>query len=178
MLASTIIFYIIAFLMVVSAVATVAVKNMLHSALFLIATFFSTAVLYLTMQAEFIAIAQVLVYIGGVVILVLFTVLLTSQLGEAAFISSGLRKYMAALIAGGFLVLILSLLNAATGLGVSAPLALANYANLEVIGERLLRADAQGFILPFEIISLLLLTAMIGAIVIARREKPEEESAP
>ncbi|NLB64696.1 MAG: hypothetical protein GX801_11455 [Fibrobacter sp.] len=178
MIVSTIIFYIIAALMVICALATVLVKNMLHSALFLVATFFSTAVLYLTMQAEFIAIAQVLVYIGGVVILVLFTVLLTSQLGEAAFISSGLRKYMAALIAGGFLVLIISLISTASGLGVSEATALADYANLDVIGERLLRTDNQGFILPFEIISLLLLTAMIGAIVIARRENPEEESSP
>lgn len=168
---SAVIFYLLAGFMVLGALATVLVKNILHSALYLIATFLVTAVLYLTLQAEFIAIAQVLVYIGGVVIFVLFTVLLTSQLGETALISHGLRKYLAFLISGGFLVATLALLSKSKEISSTTMYAKSDFASLEAIGERLLRADSQGFVLPFEIISLLLLVAMVGAIVIARRSK-------
>ena len=78
-------FYLVAFIILVTAVCTVAVKNILQSAVFLIFSFVATAILYLLLHAEFTALAQVMVYIGGVVIFVVFTILLTSHLGEDAF---------------------------------------------------------------------------------------------
>lgn len=170
-----VVFYLLAGLMISGALATVLVRNILHSALFLIGTFFTTAVLYLTLNAEFVAIAQVLVYIGGVVIFVLFTVLLTSHLGESALISDGFRKYLGVLLSGGFLMTTLwfvSRISEATTHHIVAP---QDFASLPAIGERLLRADAQGFVLPFEIISLLLLVATIGAIVVARRDSQSSQ---
>ena len=78
-------FYAVALVMILTAVFTVAVKNILQSAVFLIFSFVATAILYLLLHAEFIALAQVMVYVGGVVIFVVFTILLTSHLGEDAF---------------------------------------------------------------------------------------------
>ena len=78
-------FYVVALFMLVTAVCTVAVKNILQSAVFLIFSFVGTAILYLLLHAEFTALAQVMVYVGGVVIFVVFTILLTSRLGEDAF---------------------------------------------------------------------------------------------
>ena len=73
-------FYAVAFIILVTAVCTVAVKNILQSAVFLIFSFVATAILYLLLHAEFTALAQVMVYVGGVVIFVVFTILLTSRL--------------------------------------------------------------------------------------------------
>ena len=71
-------FYVVAFVILMTAVCCVAVKNILQSAVFLIFSFVTTAILYMLMHAEFIALAQVMVYVGGVVIFVVFTILLTS----------------------------------------------------------------------------------------------------
>ena len=78
-------FYLVAFIILGTAVCTVAVKNILQSAVFLIFSFVATAILYLLLHAEFTALAQVMVYVGGVVIFMVFTILLTSRLGEDAF---------------------------------------------------------------------------------------------
>ena len=82
-------FYVVAFVILMTAVCCVAVKNILQSAVFLIFSFVTTAILYMLMHAEFIALAQVMVYVGGVVIFVVFTILLTSHLGEEAFCLRG-----------------------------------------------------------------------------------------
>ena len=108
-------FYAVAFIILVTAVCTVAVKNILQSAVFLIFSFVATAILYLLLHAEFTALAQVMVYVGGVVIFVVFTILLTSRLGE------------------------------------------------------------DGFVIPFEVVSILLLMTLICAITIARKGKEDEE---
>ena len=88
-------FYVVAFIILVTAVMTVAVKNILQSAVFLIFSFVATAILYMLLHAEFIALAQVMVYIGGVVIFVVFTILLTSHLGEDAFATKIPRVFAA-----------------------------------------------------------------------------------
>ena len=78
-------FYFISALTITTALATVLVKNVLQSAIFLIFSFVATAIIYLMLHAEFIAISQVMVYAGGVVKFEIFTILLTSHLGETAF---------------------------------------------------------------------------------------------
>jgi NADH-quinone oxidoreductase subunit J len=172
---SDVMFYLVAFFMVVCAIATVSVKNILHSAIGLIATFFCTAILYLLLRAEFLAIAQVLVYIGGVVIFVVFTILLTSQLGEKALLTGKVRHGLAVVFALLFFATMAHLV-----LKVPAPVgeatATAGYASMATFGQRLLSAERSGFIIPFEAISLLLLASLIGAITIAR--KPHEDKIP
>lgn len=166
-------FFVVAFLMLVTGIWAVTAKNILHSALALIATFFGTAILYLMMSAEFIAIAQVLVYIGGVVVFIIFIILLTSRLGEKAEIAPGMRKILAFTLSATMLGTFLHALDRAgylvdTKVAQSAP----DFASLKNIGLRFLDPGPNGFLVPFEIISLLLLITVIGAIVIARKEEP------
>jgi NADH-quinone oxidoreductase subunit J len=139
----------------------------------LIATLFGTAILYLLQNAEFVALAQVMVYIGGVVIFAVFTILLTTNLGEKEMAVSNGRKGFAALLSGGLAWLFIRLMLSTEGLGGAAQ---DGYATAATIGTRMLRFDSEGFIVPFEVISVLLLAAMIGAVVLARKDKnPTEE---
>ena len=95
-------FYVVALVRLLTAVCCVAVKNILQSAVFLIFSFVTTAILYMLMHAEFIALAQVMVYVGGVVIFVVFTILLTSHLGEDAFSTKMPRIFTAFVLSIAF----------------------------------------------------------------------------
>ena len=154
-----------AVIMVAAALLTVLAKNILHSAVALISTFFGTAVLYFLLSAEFIAVAQVMVYIGGVIVFVVFTILLTSRLGERVQETSRPRKIAA---------FVFSLLIAILSVGILKEFGMVlqnqteDFATLAAIGKRLLSPDEAGFLLPFEAISLLLLISLIGAVTIAR----------
>ncbi len=169
-----ILFYAIAIVMVAGALLTVLVKNILHSAIALIGTFFSSAILYFLLSAEFVAVAQVMVYIGGVVVFVVFTILLTSRLGEKALEAHRLRKVLAAICSIVVAVLAVMLLKGVGGLEQIAP---EDYSSLAAIGKRLLSPEENGFLLPFEAISLLLLISLIGAVTIARTPYKEDRSA-
>lgn len=170
-----ILFYAVALFMVAFAIATVTVPNILHSAIGLIATFFCTAILYLLLHAEFLALAQVLVYIGGVVIFVVFTILLTSQLGEQSLLTPKPRRLLAAVFALLFFATMAHqlLVMPALPLGAVSPV---DHASVRTFGARLLSGAENGFLIPFEVVSLLLLAALIGAISVAR--KPHEDRNP
>jgi len=168
-------FYATAVIMVAAALLTVLAKNILHSAVALISTFFGTAVLYFLLSAEFIAVAQVMVYIGGVVVFVVFTILLTSRLGERVQEASRIRKIMAFVFSSLLVILAVSLLKE---FGIILQDQTEDFASLSAIGKRLLSPTEIGFILPFEAISLLLLISLIGAVTIARipRDDGNEEA--
>ena len=140
--------------------------------LFLIATFYGTVVLYLMMKAEFVAMTQLVVYIGGIVSVVVFTILLTSSLGEKHLTASRRRRLLALLLAGGFCGLLGKQILDLRGLLAGRLESPAEFASLDELGRRLLTPGADGFLLPFELISLLLLTAIIGALVMAARSPP------
>lgn len=164
-------FYLVALAMLLSAIWAVTASNVLHSAMALIGCFFGTAILYLMLSAEFIAVAQVLVYIGGVVIFVIFTILLTTRLGEKAEIAPGMRKLLALALSATMLGTFLhALYRAGYLVNTKKAVASADFASIQKIGYRFLDPGANGFLVPFEIISLLLLISVIGAIVIARKE--------
>jgi len=164
-------FYIVALTMLVCGIWAVTARNMLHAALALIGAFFGTAILYLMLAAEFIAVAQVLVYIGGVVIFVIFTILLTTRLGDKADIAPGMRKLLAFSLSAVLLGTFLHALNRAGVLvGVKDASAEPGFASIQAFGLRFLDPGTHGFLVPFEIISLLLLISVIGAIIIARKE--------
>ena len=157
-------FYVVAFIILVTAVCTVAVKNILQSAVFLIFSFVATAILYLLLHAEFTALAQVMVYVGGVVIFVVFTILLTSRLGEDAF-AVKIPRIFAAFALSIIFVLVM----------VKCLLPLEGYASLKAFAFRLLGYGEDGFVIPFEVVSILLLMTLICAITIARKGKEDEE---
>lgn len=168
-------FYVVAFVMVVTAICTVAVKNILQSAVFLIFSFVGTTILYLLLHAEFNALAQIMVYIGGVVIFVIFTILLTSHLGEDAFSTKLPRFFAAFAISIVFVAVMVKGLLHMPGLVATAATAPEGFASLKALSLRLLSYDADGFIIPFEVISVLLLATLVGAITIARRGKEEKK---
>lgn len=167
-------FYAVALVMIVTAVCTVAVKNILQSAVFLIFSFVGTAILYLLLNAEFAALAQVMVYIGGVVIFVVFTILLTSHLGEDSFSAKIPRLFAAFALAVAFVVVMIKCLLPIESLKEGAVASPENYAGLQQMAFRLLGYDQSGFIIPFEVVSILLLMTLIVSITVARRRIPDD----
>lgn len=162
-------FYVVATLTVLFTVGVVAARNMLHAAIFLVASFTTTAILYLLLHAEFAAIMQVVIYIGGIVVVIVFIILLTSELGEAHLEATWLRRLSAWPLALAWVAAAGWLVRGFAAQWSDRLPADDNFASMERLGTALLAADSTGFLLPFEIISLLLLAAVIGAIVIARR---------
>ncbi|MCQ2096566.1 MAG: NADH-quinone oxidoreductase subunit J [Fibrobacter sp.] len=168
-------FYAVAFVILAMAVCTVAVKNVLKSAVFLIFTFVGTAILYMLLQAEFIALAQVMVYVGGVVIFVVFTILLTSHLGEDNFSVNIPRTFAAGALSVAFVMVMVKSLFPAKELATMPSAAPEGYAGLKAIALRLLDYGPSGYIIPFEIVSVLLLATLISAVTVARKEKEEKK---
>ena len=160
-------FYAVAIVMLVTAVFTVAVKNILQSAVALIFSFVATAILYLLLHAEFIALAQVMVYVGGVVIFVVFTILLTSHLGEDAFSTKIPRIFAAFALSIAFVFVMVKCILPVESLSSGVVRAPEGYSGLEQFSLRLLGYGPDGFIIPFEVVSVLLLMTLICAITVA-----------
>ena len=166
---TAIIFYIIAFVMIMTAIGVAALKNIFHAALLLVLTLFCVAAIYILLSAEFLAAVQVLIYVGAVSVLLIFAVMLTSQLTNYNIKQSNEQTLPALFISVCFIVLVIFAI--VTNLKVGGfPLAenpeIGGF-NTAVMGELLMR----DFILPFEVVSVLLLAALIGAIVIAKKDK-------
>ena len=171
-------FYGLATALVTFSLLAVSLPNLLHGAISLIGAFFATAALYIVLQLEFVALAQIMLYIGGIIIFMLIIILLTTGLGvENRHKISNSRRLAGA---GVSAVLLCGLLYA---IGFKPSTVLVESAQraapvtMDAIGFRLLATGKDGFIVPFEIISILLLVALVGAVVIARRDNGQEESA-
>ncbi len=165
-----ILFYGLAVIMVISSLMVILRKNPVHSALFLIVTFFCLGGVYLLLNAQFIAAIQVIVYAGAIMVLFLFVIMLLNVEREATSPNGhGLRKFCAlilSVIVGTFLISVMSI-NFFTGAPGDYTVERVNaVGNSEVIG-RLLFTD---FLLPFEITSVLLLAAIIGAVILAKKK--------
>ena len=172
---SDFLFYVLATMLVLLSLMAVSVPNLLHGAISLIGSFLVTAALYIMLQLEFVALAQVMLYIGGIIIFMLIIILLTTGLGEDDSlnrISLG-QRLNRALIPSGLLFALLYFLGKTPSALLQSPTHRAEPVTLDDIGYRLLSTN-NGFIVPFEVISILLLMALVGAVVIARKD-PEEE---
>jgi NADH-quinone oxidoreductase subunit J len=162
-----IIFYILALIMIVAAIASVTSRQMLRSVIYLLFVLIGIAGIYFLIDYNFLAAVQLTVYAGGIIVLVIFSVLLVHHIEmelEMAKLSKKLLTGLVCLIGlGVFLFTIYS-----TDFKV-----VENYktTNVEDIGRGLLNYNEGGFILPFEVISILLLAAMIGAIIIGKGDK-------
>jgi NADH-quinone oxidoreductase subunit J len=165
MAASTMVFYVLASIALAAAVLVVASRNVMHSAIYLVLTFLAVAGVYVLLTAEFVAVVQVLVYAGGIVVLFLFLIMLVN-LREAL---AGRRMRLHALGSGVVALLVAGQILYVYGRGELAAAAegataLTEGGNLQAVGWALYRE----YLLPFEIASVLLLVAMIGVIVLAR----------
>ena len=163
--AESICFLVLAIVVVIGAIGVVLLSNIVYSAFLLGGVFMAIAGLYLLLNASFVAAAQVLVYVGAVNVLILFAIMLVNKREELKPIK-GLQ--VRRLISGGVCVGMLSLLIRVvftTPWAVPGPNAIGEEAT-ERIGEHLFT----DYLLPFELASVLLLMAMIGAIVLARKD--------
>lgn len=163
-------FIAIAAMTVTSAIMVVTLPNILRSALFLAFTFLGVAGLYVLANAEFLAAMQVLIYVGAITVLIMFALVLTQQLMGAKIKQSSRGWFLAAPAAAlMFAFLAKSFIEPfkATGGMVASVPAPADAGTLISIAQLLL----QPYVLPFELASLILLAALVGAIVIAKEEK-------
>lgn len=166
-----IIFYGLAGVLILMSLLAVSVQNLLHAAISLIGSFFATAALYLLFQMEFVALAQIMIYIGGIVVFMVITILLTAQLGaKNLFPKTPIQRLWGGAVCLSLLAVLWLVLRGSDLQHTTAISPTAEPASLSAVGFRLLAADGNGFLVPFEIISLLLLTALIGAVVVARRD--------
>ena len=166
------IFYILAFMMIVSAVASVTSRKMLRSVIYLLFVLAGVAGIFFLVDYNFLAAVQLTVYAGGIIVLMIFSVLLVHHIEmklEVAKISKRISVGLACVIgAGVFITTIYSYDFNVIGKATTTTTA--------EIGKGLLSYEAGGFILPFEVISVLLLAAMIGAIVIAKGNRLESNN--
>jgi len=167
---ATIIFYMLAAFTVMSAVFAVATRQIFRAAIFLLFTLIGVAGLYFWMQYEFIAAVQIVVYVGGITVLIIFSIFLTQQTGEKLPKQKIGRKIFAALAAFCGFALIMIQLMQHTFPETAAAVVEPTVAN---IGSQMLGVDKGGYALPFEVVSMLLLAALIGCIVIALKPKSE-----
>ncbi len=168
-----ILFYLVAALAVAGAVGVVAFRSPVHAALALLETFVMVAVLFILRHAEFLAAVQVLVYVGGIMVLYLFVIMLVKVKDlrpEDAFLSGiAPLAVLGGVLLGALLAAAILLGTMAAGDGAAAA--------LQAIGDETVgNTEAVGWLLyttylvPFEVISVALLVAMIGAIVFGRRD--------
>jgi NADH-quinone oxidoreductase subunit J len=169
----TVLFYFVGAVVVALALAVVMARRLLRAAIYLMGVLAMSAGLYLMLGAEFLAGIQVLVYVGGIVVLIVFAVMLTHSEQLQMDNPPALRKIVGGLAAAGFLVMTAGVF-AATDFPALRP-GLAVPDTTRAIGLSLLDFGKEGYVLPFEIISILLLAAAIGGIVIARKVPPPDQ---
>jgi NADH-quinone oxidoreductase subunit J len=166
-----ILFYVFSAVLVVAAVGVITARNPVHAVLFLVFAFFNSAVIWLLLQAEFLAIVLVLVYVGAVMVLFLFVVMMldvnVAQMREGFTRYAPLGLLIAAIVVAeiGSVVWVKNL-GAAVEPAIGAAVA-ADHSNTRVLGELLYTR----YLYPFELAAVLLLLAIVAAIVLTMRHR-------
>ncbi len=155
-------FWIFAGLTALSSLFVVTTRNVVHSALGLAAALVGAAAIFILFGAEFIGLAQILIYVGAVVVLFLFGIMLTSGTGGRAVVDNDRRLFAALVSVGIFVVLAAGMVTAFGDQRLEFKVAFP----VRELGTELFTK----WILPFEAVSILLLAALVGAIVLARRD--------
>jgi NADH-quinone oxidoreductase subunit J len=165
-----IVFYLFAFIAVLAALGVIGLRNSVHSALCLALVFVSLAAMYILLNAPFIAAAQVMIYAGAILILFLFVIMLLSPEMESGIGALKSQRWLAALF-GILLVVELGVVVGRAAIpgvtGRFSPEVLAKVGDTEAVGSMLFT----DYLLPFEITSMLLLVAVVGVIVLAKKLK-------
>lgn len=161
-----IIFWILSAIILISAMMVVSLKNIFHCALLLIVCLFSVAGIFILLDAEFLAVAQVLIYVGAVAILMIFAVMLTSNLASKEIKQTNENSVVTFFVCLIFLMATLTMLYHTDVWNYAKDQIPATESNTMMLGKLLMTK----FMLPFEVVSVVLLAAMIGAIVLARKE--------
>jgi NADH-quinone oxidoreductase subunit J len=153
------------------AVLTVTRRNAVHSAIFLITSLLATAGIFLQLRAEFLFIVQIILYVGGIMVLFVFVIMLVNLDVAVRQIQFARQKWVALVIALALAAQVgLMLWSSAKMPGQGLPVLAAAPANqLPLNSEEVARSLFDSYLLPFEIASVLLLVAMIGAVVMAKK---------
>lgn len=159
-----VIFYLFAIITIVSAIIVVNSKNIVHAAFSLLLTFFGVSGIYVLLGADFLAVVQIMVYVGGILILLLFGVMLTNKITNVEIRSGSIQVIPAIIGLGIFAAILLYVMTSTNWKTESFDIPLTTAYE---IGEVLLSQ----FVLIFELLGILLLIALIGAASIARRDK-------
>ncbi len=160
-------FILFAIITLVSGLRVVTTKTMFHAALYLVISLFGVALLFVLLEAGFLAAVQVIVYIGAIAILIIFAVMLTRGMMEPKGPMLNSQAGLAAVVAAALLFILIRVLTSFQFETVTADVPSDSVIQLgqSIVGQ---------FVLPFEVASVLLLAAMIGAIYIARERKKGE----
>lgn len=158
-------FWILAAYTLFAAYFVVTARNLFRCAVGLAAALIGVAGLYLLMEATFLSSIQIAVYVGGVVVLVVFAVLMVEDVTQKEFLRSPLSRCLLASVVAEMLLAIVSLTMLSQGFGAHRPTPAS--AQVQEIGRALLNRGPGGFVLPFEVISIVLIAALVGAITVA-----------
>jgi NADH-quinone oxidoreductase subunit J len=164
-----ILFILIAAVTLGAALLVVTTRNLIHAALWLITALFGIAVLYVLLNAGFLAIVQVVVYIGAIAILIIFSIMLTRRVAKDTTPQLNANWPWAAGLAVLMLGGLIWILSSWKGMAILEPPVSPGVDTLRQLGEALVSPNA--YVLPFELASVLLLAALIGSIIIAWERK-------
>ncbi|AUP79937.1 NADH-quinone oxidoreductase subunit J family protein [Flavivirga eckloniae] len=166
------IFYVLAVIMIVFAFASVTSRKMLRSVIYLLFVLCGIAGLYFLIDYNFLAAIQLTVYAGGIIVLIIFSVLLVHHIEMELEVAKRFKQILTGLAClAGLGVFLYTIYNHDFNVIENS-----KTTTTAEIGSKLLSYEAGGFILPFEVISILLLAAMVGAIIIAKGKKLESRS--
>lgn len=163
-----VLFYLISFLTIVFSLLVIFTKNPIYSVLYLIATFFTFTIHYVLLNAQFLAVVNFIVYMGAIMVLFLFVLMLMNLNKETEPMKSNLIKIIAIIAGGSLLVTLIGSFKSLSASGVSN----INKPDIGLV-ENLGKVLFSDFLLPFEVSSILLLSAMVGAVLLAKKDKTE-----
>ena len=167
---STFVFYLFSAILVFAALRVITTRNPVHAALWLVLCFFTAAGVWILLKAEFLAIALVLVYVGAVMVLFLFVVMMLDVNFDS--MRTNFRSYVPVAATVGLLVVLeMTLVIVGARLGTGAAPAVAQGSNTKALG-RLIYVD---YVYPFEIAAVVLLVAIIAAIALTHRQRKESK---
>jgi NADH-quinone oxidoreductase subunit J len=158
-------FYVLAGITLISAMMVAMVRDLIHAVLFLILSFIGVAGLYITLSADFVAVVQVLIYAGAIAVLMLFAILLTPRSGrDNAAVSYSAPISVIAGLLGATIIFV----------ALKTEWATVDESRFDTTAAAIGEALLDPFVLPFEVASVVLMVAMIGAIILVRPGDPEE----
>lgn len=161
-------FYILSAIVIGTAIVAVVSRRIFRAAVFLLFSLIGVAGIYFLLEMEFVAALQIVVYVGGIVVLIIFSIFLTQQAGEKLPPKLPKRIFRGvSLSIVGFALIAYVLFNHTFSHSTYGPID----SSVETIGRQLLSYSEFGYVFPFEVVSILLLAALIGSIVIATKAR-------
>jgi NADH-quinone oxidoreductase subunit J len=164
-----VVFLVTAIVSLGGAVMVVTARNLIHSALWLILTLFGVAVMYGLLSATFFSVIQVVIYIGAIAILMIFAIMLTRRVIQEPGSTVNKGWWLAGLLALVLFTALVWMLSTWSGFQTALPTLPEYFDSIQVLGTALV--SPEGYVIPFEIASVLLLAALIGAVAVAWERK-------